>query len=380
MKPNPILAVDARHIYRPNRRGTGKNLIDLYRTIAHIRPTWKFIMFHQKPCPTDPFADLANIRAQRIDIVGDRFDLWQHVRLPLAAKLAHADLLHCPANTAPRRPGTPMVLTIHDLIPIDPRWQTPASKKWARNVAAAAKKARKIITPTQFTKRQIVNRFRVPADNITVNHWAPDRACNKITDQVHVNRVKARYGIHPDHEYVFAFGSGRPRKNTVKIIDAWGRMPEDMRSRHRLLIVGLDRPAIERFRRRAERINGRNTCLLHGFAPEQDVPALISGAALLCYPSLSEGFGLPILDAFACQTPVVTAWTTSMPEVAGEAALLVDPEDENAIAAAMTDLLGDPQQRTEQIKRARQRVRRFTWQACAERACRVFEEVLGKHA
>ncbi len=104
----------------------------------------------------------------------------------------------------------------------------------------------------------------------------------------------------------------------------------------------------------------------------------MSGATVLCYPSLSEGFGLPVLDAFACNTAVLTSNTTSLPEVAGDAAVLVDPEDCQSIAEALAELLRNERQRQELVARGRARLKKFTWQACAERTSRVFEEVVGK--
>jgi len=380
MQTNPILAVDARNIYRTDRRGTGKNLIDLYRRVARLRPTWRFFMFYQLDCSDDPFADLPNVCRRRIDIKGDRFDLWQHVRLPLATKLAGADLLHCPANTAPYHPAAPMVVTIHDLICLDGRWRESGSQAWERNIAHAAETASKIITPSRFTKRQIVDRFRVPADNITVNYWAADGGCKAVRDKAELNRVRNRYGLGSDRPYVLAFGSGDRRKNTARIIEAWARIPVAVRSRHVLLVVGLDTVAANRFSRQAEQLNVGSTCFLHGFVPEDDLSALISGATVMCYPSLSEGFGLPILDAFVCETAVLTGTTSSLPEVAGAAAVMVDPENEEAIAEGLTVLLQDKARRAELVTLGLAQVKRFTWQACAERACGVFEQVLGVRA
>lgn len=371
-----LLAVDARQIYRPDRRGTGKNLIDLYRHVAEQRPLWHILMFHQQKCLFDPFGDLPNVDARRIDIPGDRFDVWQQVRLPLAARWARADVLHCPANTAPRHPLVPMVVTIHDLIPLDPRWRKPTWRRWDAQVASAAGKARRIIAPSRFTRGQIVHRFGIPVDNITVNPWAADRSCTKVADPVTLDRVRARYGLAADQPYVFAFGSGDPRKNTARVIEAWGRVSAWVRDQYGLLIVGLAPAAVEAFRRQARGLGVADVCRLHGFADEADLPALLSGAAVLCYVSVSEGFGLPILDAFACDTAVLTGNTTSLPEVAGDAAVQVDPEDTDAIAAALTELLTDDRQRAGWIERGRERLRQFTWPACAERACRVFEKAM----
>jgi glycosyltransferase involved in cell wall biosynthesis len=114
--------------------------------------------------------------------------------------------------------------------------------------------------------------------------------------------------------------------------------------------------------------------LLHGFADEADLPALISGADVLCYPSLSEGFGLPVLDGFACGTAVLTSNVTSLPEVAGDAAVLVDPRDSQAIGRALQQLLSDEALRRGLVARGRERCKRFTWKACVDTVGRVLEE------
>ena len=117
--------------------------------------------------------------------------------------------------------------------------------------------------------------------------------------------------------------------------------------------------------------------MLHGFAPEEDIAPLLSGSLALCYPSLSEGFGLPILDAFACETPVLTSDRTSLPEVAGSAAVLVNPEDVGSIADGLKRLITEPKLRSELITAGRERARAFSWNVCAETMCHVFKQAAG---
>jgi len=372
-----ILAVDARNICRRQRRGTGKNLIDLYRHLAAARPDWRIVMFHQVDGPDDPFAGVANVERRRIDIKGDRWGFWQRLRLPMAVRRVRADVLHCPANTAPRRGGAPMVVTIHDLIPLaGPAGASKAGRRWRANVAAAAARAVAILTPSAFSRQQVVSTFGVSVDKITVNPWAPDTGCRRVTDPAELSRVRSAYGLEADRPYVFGFGGADPRKNTAAVLDAWAAMPGAARGRAALLLVGIQPEALARFRRQAERAGLNGSCRLHGFAAEEDIPALLSGAAALCYPSRSEGFGLPILDAFACGTPVLTGNTTSLPEVAGDAAMQVDPADVRAIADGLAGLLTDPALAAELAARGRRRVEQFTWPACAERAAGVFEKAM----
>lgn len=373
--PRVEIALDARDVYRSQRRGTGKNLIDLYTHLARRRPEWRFLLLHQNAVKDDPFSDHPNVARRRIDIPGDRWNLWHEVRLPMAVRRA-ARVLHCPANTAPRWLPIPTVVTIHDLIPLDPRWATPAAERWGRDVARSARQARRILTPSEFTRQLIARTFGVSADKITVNHWVADSRCQRVDDPDALRAMREAFGLRDGRPYVFGFGGADPRKNTAAVIEAWAKLPPQRRRDYALVLVGIQGPSLARFTAQAEALGVAESCRLHGFADEKHIPALITGATVLCYPSLSEGFGLPVLDGFACETPVLTSTATSLPEVAGEAAVLVDPSDSKAIADGLEQLLADDALRDELVRRGRRRAGLFTWQACADRAAAVLESAM----
>ena len=369
-----IIAVDARTIFREHLRGTGKNLVDLYQHLAALRPAWTFILYHRGQEGSNLFSGLSNVIEKRIEMRGDRWDLWQQVRLPVAAKGVRASLLHCPANTAPRWPLVPLVVTIHDLIPIESSVSDLDSRAWGRSVSQAARRARKIVTPSSFTKGRIIEALRVPADKIVVNHWAADGRCAKINDAERIAQVKRRYSLAAERPYFFGFGAIDPRKNTRRILAAWALLSDNLHRECSLLLVGIQEPALTTLRREAEAAGLDASVVLHGFAQEEDIAPLLSGSIGLCYPSLSEGFGLPILDAFACETPVLTSDQTSLPEVAGRAALTVNPEDVGSIADGLKRLITEPALRSELIAAGRERARAFSWKVCAETVCQVFEQ------
>jgi glycosyltransferase involved in cell wall biosynthesis len=365
------VAVDARTVYSPTRRGTGKNLVDLYTTLAALHPPWEFLMLHQSErTPDEPFGGLSNVRARYIDIRGDRYNLWQDVRLPLAAARARASVLHCPANTAPVATLTPTVVTIHDLIPLEISPGTPETERWERRVRRGARYARHVLTPSEYSRRGIAERFGLPPDRITVNYWAPDRGAVRASPDA-IASVRARYGIPQGFPYMLAFGGEDPRKNTKGIIEAWTKLPSQARQSSRLVIVGLQQHALVHFRELARTRVPDDSCILHGFAPEEDVSPLMSGACALCYPSLSEGFGLPVVDAFACGTPVITSTTTSLPEIAGDAALLVDPSDVDGIAEAIMAMLSSDSLRQRLEEAGRRRLPLFSWERCARTVAHV---------
>jgi glycosyltransferase involved in cell wall biosynthesis len=394
MKRTPIIGIDARTIFDAPRRGIGKTLVDLYRHLISCHDDWEFIFFHQytnvkqssksstftklqnSTFVNNPFENYTNVKLCQIDIPGDRFNFWQEIRLPIAAKMNKVDILHCPANTAPRHPLVPMVVTIHDLIPLEPEFSTQISGKWAKSVGRAARKAHRILMPSYFTRDKIVQRFGVQADKLIVNPWAPDSALREVQDPAELARVRVNYGLDGSRAYVLGFGAADPRKNTQRILMSWKELPKTLSDRYTLLLIGIQDAAMAHFKSLAAKLGLADRCVLHGFADEQDLPALLSGAAALCYPSLSEGFGLPVLGAFACRTPVLTSTTTSMPEVAGEAAVLVDPTDQKSITDGLCKILENQELRERLVRQGTARLENFTWQGCAERVGNVFEEIL----
>lgn len=371
-----IVGLDARTIYQPNRRGTGKNLIDLYRHLAELRPDWRFVLFHRGQGRDNPFDGFANVRDVAVDIPGDRWNLWQQIQLPLAVRGAGVDVLHCPANFAPRWPTVPVVLTIHDLIDLDERFRGDGWQAKASRLARAARKAVRVVTPSEYTKGQIVRTLGVCPEKIIVNPWAADARCRRVEDENELSRVARKYGLDCTRRYVFGFGGADPRKNTQGILRAWAALPESLRKNHQLLLVGIQDRVMPAFGAMAGQLGIEDGCVLRGFADEGDIPPLLSGAAALCYPSLSEGFGLPILDAFVCRTPVLTSNSTSLPEVAGDAAVLVDAQDSRQISEGLRELLTNDRLCGELVGRGKRRVEAFTWSACAGRIHSVFDGAL----
>jgi glycosyltransferase involved in cell wall biosynthesis len=195
-----------------------------------------------------------------------------------------------------------------------------------------------------------------------------------VVDAAELARVRDKYGVAAGREYVLGFGAADPRKNTYRIIEAWASLPRDVRDVLGLLLVGLQEPFLTQARAHARTLAPEGGWSLAPFAAEEDLPALLSGAALLCYTSLSEGFGLPLLDAFACGTPIVTSATTSLPEVAGRAAVLVDPLDVRAISAAILSVGTNHELRASLRAAGFTRLQLYSWERCAQTVAGVFRD------
>ena len=369
----------------PRPRGTGRNLLDAYRLIPRLRPDWEFLLYHQHPldddtAPHEPPWRHPNVRLRRIDMPGDRFAAWLQVRLPLAIRHDRPDLMHFPANTAPKWCPAPFVATIHDLIPLLVPGEASPEQMLAfeRGVGRAVTHAARIITPSSATRDALHQRLDVPLDRMIVIPWAPDDRIAAEARQGFCPRRRQRlrdtYGL--GQRWLLSFSGGTPRKNALGVLRGFARVPLHVREDFQVVLAGCEPATVrDELAREAQRLGLADRCRVLGFVPYRDLPALLRGASGLLMPSRGEGFGLPILDAFACGVPVLTSNLDSMPEVAGNAAVYCDPEDPDSIAAGIARLLNPPTA-AHLVPRGYKQLARFSWERTAEAICATYEQCL----
>ena len=301
------------------------------------------------------------------------FSVREQALLPFEVKRSSPDLIHYPNFNMPLAGGKPVVVTIHDLIYYLNFGACPnrLAYLYARFMfKRVVKKAQKIIAVSEFTKKEIVRHLGVEEKKVAVIYHGVSPLYRPVEGLTRKTAL-SRYGIKGG--YVFYVGTHQPRKNLVRLVQAFVSIKD---KEHQLVIAGKIDP------RRAELYNivkekgleGR--ILFIGFVPEEDLPALYSGAAAFVFPSLSEGFGRPPLEAMACGAPVVSSNVTSLPEVVGDAGILVDPADAGAIADGIDRLLASPMLRSELREKGFERIKKFSWEAAAKKTLRVYEEVL----
>jgi glycosyltransferase involved in cell wall biosynthesis len=380
------IGLDARCIFAPQPRGTGRNLCDAYRLLPTLRPDWEFVLYHQNPAPRADDATAAltappNVRARCIDLPGDRFGWWLHARLPLAAWRDGVDLLHLPANAVPTWCPVPYVATIHDLAPLRvPGEYTPAqTRRFRQQVRRAARHAAHLIVPSAATRDELYEEFHVSPARVTVVPWAPDETSaasvrTPAAREAAIARVRSAYAL--PSTWMLNFSGPSRRKNAGGLIAALAQLPESVRSHVCVVLVGCEPAAFRaELLAQAERLHVAGQVRLLGFVPHVDLSGLIAGARAVLLPSLCEGFGLPILDAFACGVPVLTSALSSMPEVAGAAAVYCEPRSPSSIAEGLRALLDD--EVAARLARAgSERVRRFTWLRTARLMCGVYARCL----
>jgi glycosyltransferase involved in cell wall biosynthesis len=285
------------------------------------------------------------LRAQGIDI----FHGLDHIGVPPLAKVGR------------------YIATIHDMIPLLwPQWVT---YKHRLVVTAAYRRlghqADRIITPSETTKADVVNRLQIDPQRIAVIPWGCDERFQPEGDPEHFAAVRHRYGLPA--QYLLFVGTLEPRKNLTRLLQAYARLRAEGCGKHvQLVVAGRTGWLYTDIFDAVKTLGLNEEVVFTGFVDDADLPALYRGACLFVFPSLYEGFGLPILEAMASGVPVVTSTTASMPEVAGDAAVLVDPQDPEAIAAGMARVLAEDRLRQAMIQKGLARARRFTWDSVAE--------------
>lgn len=306
--------------------------------------------------------------------------VWFRARFywPIQAFLGPIALYHATDFTLPPTlPGTKTILTVHDLSYVrTPETTPPVLKAYLdRTVPWSVQRATHVIADSFATKADLIELYHTPPEKITVLHSGVNPLYMPIADPQRLGEVREKYGIPLDKPYIFSIGTVQPRKNYARLIEALvslGPRYDDIQ----LVIAGgkgwLDSPIFET----VQRLGVEDRVHFTGYVADIDVPALYSGALCTGYVSLYEGFGFPVLESMACGTPVITSAVSSMPEVAGEAALLVDPYDIEAIAHALQTLIDDETLQQQLIHAGSEQVQHFTWEAAAQNLLDIYQAVL----
>jgi glycosyltransferase involved in cell wall biosynthesis len=305
--------------------------------------------------------------------------LWQRARLPIPVNwlTGPVDLYHATDFVLPPvGRGIKTILTVHDLSFVRvPETAAPNLRAYLNVVVPrSVENANHIIADSQATKDDLCALYGTSPDKITVLLSGVDPRFAPVTDESMLRTVRARYGIG-DQPYIFCIGTVQPRKNYSRVIQSLAQLRAEGIDAQ-LVIAGGKGWLEDEMYRTLQATQMQEHVHLIGFARDEDLPALYCGAALTAFPSLYEGFGLPILESMACGTPVVTANVSSLPEVAGEAALLIDPYDVPALTDAFRRLMTDDAFCSDLIQRGYEQVKQFSWAKAARQLRAIYERVL----
>jgi glycosyltransferase involved in cell wall biosynthesis len=301
---------------------------------------------------------------------------WEQAGVLLAGRRARIELLHSPYWTNPLWSPWPTVVTVHDVIQLVlPEYQMLARQRvYFGLVTRALRRATAIITVSECSRRDLIRTVGVPGERVFVVENAIPEGLHTVRDPAALEAIRARYGL--GERFVLYLGANDLRKNLDRLIRAYAALPARVRDAHQLVVAGRqwprDHPLYPDPRRVVRELGLEDRVVFTGGVPEEEKATLLSAATVFAFPSLYEGFGLPVLEAMACGTPVLTANGSSLPEVTGDAALLVDPTDVAAIGRGLAELLESPERRCELAERGLERAGRYRWAQVAERTVAVY--------
>lgn len=377
------IGIEAQRLYRTKKHGMDIYALELIRHLQLIDHENEYVVFIKPDTDDSIIKETSNFKI--VKPAAGFYPVWEQMALPLAAKNAGCDILHCTSNTAPVFSSIPLITTLHDIIYLENSYSqimqgtgTPYQKfgnVYRRMIVPwIIKKCSKIITVSRYEKECIARFFKIDDDsrlNMVYNgvgeHFKP------VTDQSELHRIKTKY--HLPAQFFFFLGNTDPKKNTKGALKAFSDFLKQTGKDYHLVMVDFDLYELEQLLDEIEDPGLVNRIILTGYVVNTDLPAIYSQCEVFLYPSLRESFGIPMLEAMACGVPVITSNTSSMPEVAGGAALLVDPFNPEEITDALIRYISDNVLRSKMIEKGIEQAAKFSWKTMARHVLDVYRQV-----
>ena len=370
------IGIEAQRIFRKNKHGMDYVVLQEILEIQKMDNENEYFIF-VKPGEDHCVKSTENVHV--VEIACPSYPLWEQWALPRAAKKANVDILHCTSNTAPIWCDIPLVLTLHDIIFLEPR--DKQNKSLYQNlgwfyrrldVPRILNKCQRIITVSNYEMENIINKLNIPRERMAMiyngyNEWfKPINNCDlpkAISQKLTAN------------DYFFFLGNTDPKKNTERTLVAYSKYLSQSSIKRKLLMADLNTDYLNDIITRNGIENIREKIVMPGYIVNSDLPFIYNNAFAFLYTSLRESFGIPLLEAMACGTPVITSNTSSMPEIGGADAILVNPESSDKIASMMLRLETNESFYQKQKTIGLERAKLFSWKKTTEQLLHLYQEV-----
>lgn len=370
------IGIDARFLTHPQLGGFKTYTENLITALAEVDTDNDYVLYlDRSPDYNTKLPNRPNFTSHVVPGLLPLLGMPWREQIGLARQAARdkLDLLHSPSLSAPLRLTCPLVVTIHDMVWFFPerfsngrRWSAKRElMEWYYRLVPqfAARQAAVILTVSQAAKESIVHHLGIAADKVRVTYEAPSPIYRPVDDAQQIEAVRHKYKL--TSEFILAIGSADPRKNLTTLVQAYALLPTTLREWYKLVIVWPHHFLATELAEQVDKLELTSHVQFLKQVTNEDLVLLYNAASLFVFPSLQEGFGLPPLEAMACGTPVVTANNSSIPEVVGDAALLVEAEDIEGMADMMAHVLTRETVRTRLVEKGLKQAARFSREECA---------------
>lgn len=373
------IGIDARMIIDTYSPTWPNYLSGLLSGLQHLDKSNSYFLYvnyfrrrYDKVLQSFPLQDNFQFRTLRVPHKIANF-IFETLHFPMETVVGKVDIFHGPIYTRLNTFYGKSIVTVHDLIFI--RYPDMVPPAWldyvGKNIEYSLRRADAIIAISEFTKKDIVDFFKIPEERIRVIHNGVDRYFTPNPENG--MRVKEKFGI--GGEYLLSVGANEPRKNLQTLLRAFHALPPTVKENHHLVIVGVERYRSEQVYAMINELQLERYVIFTNKVSREELSCLYSGAAIFIFPSLIEGFGMPLLEAMACGAPVIASNCTAIPEVVGEAGILIEPLNPDEISQAIENVLGDMSLREGLRQKGFKRVSRFSWEKAAGQTLSLYNEV-----
>ena len=371
------VAIEAQRLFRPRKYGMDVAAYELLRRLPLVKDRHEYHLLIKN----DSDKCITHAGARTVHTMNTApYPVWEQTMVPQYCNKMKADLLHCTASTAPLRLKQPLLLTLHDLIFLEKSNATNAN--WyqrfgniyrSKLVPLVAKKAKHIITVSEYQKNVISEKLSIPHEKISVIYNGVDDRFFVTHAEREIARVLDKHKLLEG--YIFFMANTDPRKNTAGVLQAYSLLRKQYASAPRLVIKGLNTEELHKHLKREKSEHLIHHIDLIGYVDYANLPLIYQGASMLWFPSFTEGFGFPIVEAMAGGVPVVTSNASCMPEIAGDAALFINPHQPQTIADAAIKILSDKATASYLSGRGKGRAAFFTWDNAVRQLVQVYNEM-----
>jgi len=373
------IGIEVQRLFRKEKFGIETSALQLIKKLQAQNPHCNFIIYVKNDVDRDCLHDGGNLKVKTLK--GRLFVDFEQVFLPIAARHDRVDILHCSGNTAPVLTQVPIVQTLHDVIFMDAistkdtLYQQLGNYYRRLMVPLVTKRSEVVITVSNYEKQRILNRIKIDDKKIRViyNGIDEERFRIKNMDSDQVATVKMRYSLPGN--FILFLGNTSARKNAVRVIESYCIYASKEPHPIPLVTPGLTLGFVTDLLGKLKQRDKLKFMITPGYIRDEDLATVYSLSSLFLFPSLSEGFGMPLVEAMASGTPVITSNVSCLPEIAGNAAVLVDPAQANSLADAVIHMLTNDQLRIEKISAGLKNAARFSWANTAAQVFEVYEQV-----